>query len=395
MQSDSGRLFKEEKELDDLRANLLATSNEAEQVNCNLAKQIREQQVQREQHSRMNSACEACNKKIVKLKDRLVKLQEERCLVEDKQKKSLCKEIAENERALAKKQAQLQENRKAKLEQEKLRRTLNKENEEVVSLIQKLEREIQKVDSNVLKNAIPEAECEAWTQLLRTADEEFILRTLKDQKDQLLRKRSQLEELRKDADPKIKEEYENLGNLVESHRKTLQAQQCQLDELILDKRNKELQRHESVSSVLRRLNGHLSEIYRQLTVHGDCHLSFSNDRKVLFNSGINFQVKPDRTHWREFGALSGGQQALAALALTLSFQECFSSPFYLFDEIDASLDVCVASRVANLIRQSAIKLKKAQFIVVSLRPEFYERGNALVGAYHLHSSSHAVFLLCN
>ena len=36
--------------------------------------------------------------------------------------------------------------------------------------------------------------------------------------------------------------------------------------------------------------------------------------------------------------LSGGQQALAALALTLGMRSVFPCPFYFVDEIDASLD---------------------------------------------------------
>ena len=43
--------------------------------------------------------------------------------------------------------------------------------------------------------------------------------------------------------------------------------------------------------------------------------------------------------------LSGGQQALAALALTLGMRSVFPCPFYFVDEIDASLDT-VTWRIA-------------------------------------------------
>lgn len=48
--------------------------------------------------------------------------------------------------------------------------------------------------------------------------------------------------------------------------------------------------------------------------------------------------RPDRQRWRAFAVLSGGQQALATLALCFALQAAFPSPFYFFDEIDASLD---------------------------------------------------------
>ena len=42
--------------------------------------------------------------------------------------------------------------------------------------------------------------------------------------------------------------------------------------------------------------------------------------------------------WRPFPTLSGGQQALATLALCFALQAAFPSPFYFFDEIDCALD---------------------------------------------------------
>jgi chromosome segregation ATPase len=54
--------------------------------------------------------------------------------------------------------------------------------------------------------------------------------------------------------------------------------------------------------------------------------------------------------WCSFNSLSGGQQALAALALSFSLQLQFPSPFYFFDEIDAALDTKTAQLVASYIK---------------------------------------------
>ena len=49
-----------------------------------------------------------------------------------------------------------------------------------------------------------------------------------------------------------------------------------------------------------------------------------------------FCCRPDRHKWRAFRMLSGGQQALATLALSFALQAAFPSPFYFFDEIDCA-----------------------------------------------------------
>jgi chromosome segregation protein len=75
--------------------------------------------------------------------------------------------------------------------------------------------------------------------------------------------------------------------------------------------------------------------------------------------------RPDQHKWRPFSTLSGGQQALAALALSFALQAAFPSPFYFFDEIDCALDTLNATRVAEYISRQ----QDAQYIVVSHKPQ--------------------------
>lgn len=75
--------------------------------------------------------------------------------------------------------------------------------------------------------------------------------------------------------------------------------------------------------------------------------------------------RPDNRSWRPFPALSGGQQALATLALSFALQAAFPSPLYFFDEIDCALDSSTAARVADYIRSQT----QSQYIVVSHKPQ--------------------------
>lgn len=75
--------------------------------------------------------------------------------------------------------------------------------------------------------------------------------------------------------------------------------------------------------------------------------------------------RPDAHRSRPFALLSGGQQALATLALSFALQAAFPSPFYFFDEIDSALDTSNASRVADYIASQT----GAQYLVVSHKPQ--------------------------
>jgi chromosome segregation ATPase len=80
------------------------------------------------------------------------------------------------------------------------------------------------------------------------------------------------------------------------------------------------------------------QVYQFLTSWvGDAYLQYTSDKLLLFTMGITLNVRPDCQRWRPFAILSGGQQALAALALSFAFQSAFPCPFYFFDEVLAQL----------------------------------------------------------
>jgi ABC-type lipoprotein export system ATPase subunit len=74
--------------------------------------------------------------------------------------------------------------------------------------------------------------------------------------------------------------------------------------------------------------------------------------------------RPDDSNWRPFQQLSGGQQALAALALSIAAHTISGSSWFLCDEVDAALDVSRASQLGTFMRSSG-----TQFIVVSHKPQ--------------------------
>ena len=115
------------------------------------------------------------------------------------------------------------------------------------------------------------------------------------------------------------------------------------------------------------------------------------ERRLLFIQGATLHVQPDGAPWRPFQSLSGGQQALAALALSFALQRIFPSPFYVFDEVDCALDGIAAARVAGYVSRQCRGNGTgssgsdadfaAQYVLVSHRAAVFECAKCLVGVY--------------
>ncbi len=68
---------------------------------------------------------------------------------------------------------------------------------------------------------------------------------------------------------------------------------------------------------------------------------------------------------------------MAALALLFAIHSFQPSPFFVLDEVDAALDNANVAKLVNYIRQNA--RRGMQFIVISLKPTFFEGSQTLVG----------------
>lgn len=68
-------------------------------------------------------------------------------------------------------------------------------------------------------------------------------------------------------------------------------------------------------------------------------------------SGLEIKVSFNRdSEMTSVRLLSGGQKALVSLAFTLALQKVDSTPFYIFDEVDANLDEGRRNDVASMFR---------------------------------------------
>ena len=82
----------------------------------------------------------------------------------------------------------------------------------------------------------------------------------------------------------------------------------------------------------------------------------------LLESGIEIKAKPPGKQPRVISQLSGGEQAMTAVALLLSIFKAKPSPFCVLDEVDAALDEVNTHRFISSLSEF---LEKSHFIVIT------------------------------
>eukprot|EP01006_Ploeotia_vitrea_P021816 TRINITY_DN54231_c0_g1_i1.p1 TRINITY_DN54231_c0_g1~~TRINITY_DN54231_c0_g1_i1.p1 ORF type:complete len:613 (-),score=138.40 TRINITY_DN54231_c0_g1_i1:50-1726(-) len=147
-------------------------------------------------------------------------------------------------------------------------------------------------------------------------------------------------------------------------------------------------RSEKFRGVVEKVGEHLARIYKNLTkdinggtewAGGTALLSYENGEEP-YAGGIKFTAQPPKKRVLDMEALSGGEKTMAALALLFSIQAVRPAPFFILDEVDAALDAENVIRVRNYICEQQRQGNSAtQFIVISLKPEFFFGANALFG----------------
>jgi chromosome segregation protein len=125
-----------------------------------------------------------------------------------------------------------------------------------------------------------------------------------------------------------------------------------------------------------KIDKELRSIFAQLT-DGSAWMELE-DPNDIFSKGVFLMTQfPDKLA-RESSAVSGGEKTVSALSLILAIQAVYPSPFYLFDEIDAHLDIVNSEKLGDILRERS---EKSQIIAVSLKDTVLARASLVYGVY--------------
>lgn len=138
----------------------------------------------------------------------------------------------------------------------------------------------------------------------------------------------------------------------------------------------EAEKRKTFLDAFTKVDRELRAVFTKLT-GGSGWLELENPEEI-FSGGMFLMTQFPAKVARESSGVSGGEKTVSALSFILAIQSVFPSPFYLFDEIDAHLDVVNAERLADLLKERA---ESSQIILVTLKDSMVSRASLVYGVY--------------
>jgi chromosome segregation protein len=123
------------------------------------------------------------------------------------------------------------------------------------------------------------------------------------------------------------------------------------------------------------INKNFGELFQELFGGGRGEMSLIDADDIL-ESGIDVIAQPPGKRLQNVLLLSGGEKAMAALALVLGIFHYRPAPFCLLDEVDAPLDEANVGRFTDKVVQMSAH---TQFIVITHNKRTMEMARALYG----------------
>lgn len=196
---------------------------------------------------------------------------------------------------------------------------------------------------------------------------EFHQHKLDERKDQMSRR------INKDAEIKYDNVNKRYKRIVErreeiNHNKdTLQSNILTLDDKKID----------TVAHCFDKVNQSLGKIFSDLLPGAFAEMklvAFIEKKTKTSQQGIEIRISFNGKWKESLSELSGGQRSLLALSFLLALLSYKPAPFYIFDEVDAALDLSHTENLGMLISEH---FPQSQFLVISLKEEFYNNANVL------------------
>ena len=170
-------------------------------------------------------------------------------------------------------------------------------------------------------------------------------------------------------------EYTNLIKKKEIIMKDKVNIQKAIEEL--DKKRKE-----ALEKVFSLTSDSLNKIYKTLLPGTMAKLEQIDNYDLM--KGVHLRVAFNGIWKKSLAELSGGQSSLLALSLILALLRYKPAPIYIFDEIDAALDLSHTANLGLMLKQ---EFPESQFVVISLKDGMFSNANVLYRVSYVDGSS--------
>src|SRR5579883_2763579 len=143
---------------------------------------------------------------------------------------------------------------------------------------------------------------------------------------------------------------------VETRAAGLAAERAELTEAIARLRRGiaalDQEGRKRVLAAFEQLNGHFAELFARLFGGGKAQLAFGEGGDPL-DAGLEIMASPPGKRLQSLSLLSGGEQALTAIALVFAVFLTRPAPICVLDEVDAALDDANVDRFCRLVAEIA------------------------------------------
>jgi len=122
------------------------------------------------------------------------------------------------------------------------------------------------------------------------------------------------------------------------------------------------------------VNRHFGALFPELFGGGEARLILTGDE--ILDAGIQIMAQPPGKRNSTIHLLSGGEKALAAIALVFALFQLNPAPFCMLDEVDAPLDDSNTLRYCEMVKRMA---RATQFVFVTHNKIAMEMAQQLIG----------------
>ncbi|MBM3570459.1 MAG: hypothetical protein FJX46_17090, partial [Alphaproteobacteria bacterium] len=132
-----------------------------------------------------------------------------------------------------------------------------------------------------------------------------------------------------------------------------------------------------LTEAFEKVDRHFRELFVRLFGGGRAHLALTGSDDPL-EAGLEIMASPPGKKLQQMTLLSGGEQALTAIALLFAVFQSNPAPICVLDEVDAPLDDANVDRYCELLADMA-KTDATRFLVVTHHPLTMARMDRLYG----------------
>jgi chromosome segregation protein len=190
---------------------------------------------------------------------------------------------------------------------------------------------------------------------------------------------------------RLKQEREQLGGVnlraeeeAQEHEHRLQTLTADRDDLngAIERLRRGIQSlnregRERLVESFEKVNKNFSELFTKLFQGGEARLTFTESEDPL-EAGLEIFARPPGKRLQSLALLSGGEQALTALALIFAVFLVNPAPVCVLDEVDAPLDDANVERFCNLLDEM-VRLTDTRFLVITHHALTMSRMHRLFG----------------